>query len=339
MRFARVLKYAYALIYLSHMSSTVVAVLRGGPSREHDVSLKSGHAIVSNLPTGRFSTRDIYIDREGVWHERGIPTLPEKVLRGVDVVLLGLHGEYGEDGEVQKLLERFGVPYAGADSFASYVAMHKVLSKEKAREAGLLTPKYRFIEEGTDIDLVAREINRSFLQPVIVKPVKWGSSVGVSLVHGYAPLVESISSLMEQGAGGVLVEEVIRGTEATAGVIEGLRGEVLYGLPPVEIIPPEKDFFSYDAKYTGTTREICPARFPKATSDQLIQHSRTMHQALGLRHYSRSDFIVSPRGIYYLETNTLPGLTSESLLPKSLAAVGVSLPEFFTHLVTLALHK
>lgn len=317
----------------------MVAVLRGGPSREHDVSLKSGHAITSSLPREQFTARDIYIDREGVWHEKGIPVAPEKVLRGVDVVLLGLHGEYGEDGEVQKLLERFGVPYAGSDSFASYVAMHKVLAKEKAREAGLLTPKYRFIEPGTNVEDVAREINRSFSQPVIVKPVKWGSSVGVSLVYGYAPLVSSIEALLEQGAEGVLVEEVIRGVEATAGVVEGMRGEVLYALPPVEIIPPGKDFFTYDAKYTGTTKEVCPGNFTRAISDQLMEHARTMHTTLGLRHYSRSDFIVSSRGVYYLETNTLPGLTSESLFPKSLASVGITLPEFFSHLTELALRK
>ncbi len=316
-----------------------MAVLRGGPSREHEVSLKSGHTILSNLPKERFSARDIYIDKQGIWHERGIPTTPDRVLRGTDVALIGLHGEYGEDGEVQKLLEQFGVPYAGANSFASYVAMHKVLAKEKAREAGLLTPKYAYVENDSDIAAIAREVNRTFLQPVIVKPVRWGSSVGVSIVHGYAPLEAAVRTLMEEGAGGVLIEEVIKGTEATAGVVEGLRDEALYGLPPVEILPPEKDFFSYEAKYSGASRELCPGRFSKSVTDELITQARTMHQALGLRHYSRSDFIVSPKGIYYLETNTLPGLTSESLLPKSLASVGVTLPEFFTHLVDLALHK
>ncbi len=321
------------------MRGTVVAVLRGGPSREHEVSLKSGHTILSNLPTDRFTTRDIYIDKQGLWHERGMPTTPDRVLRGVDVVLLGLHGEYGEDGEVQKLLERFGVPFAGADSFGSYVAMHKVLSKERAREAGLLTPKYRYVEEGSDIAAIARDVNRTFLQPVIVKPVKWGSSVGVSIVHGYAPLEAAVRALMEEGAEGVLIEEVIKGTEATAGVVEGLRGEALYGLPPVEILPPEKDFFSYDAKYSGASREIVPGRFQRSVTDELIRQARVMHGALGLRHYSRSDFIVSPKGIYYLETNTLPGLTQESLLPKSLVSVGITLPDFFTHLADLALHK
>lgn len=321
------------------MRGVVAAVLRGGPSSEHEVSLKSGHTILKHLPSQLFTARDIYIDKQGLWHERGMPTTPDRVLRGTDVVILGLHGEYGEDGQVQRLLERFGVPYTGADAFASYVAMHKVMAKEKAKSIGLLTPKYRLVEEGENIVAAAQEINRGFLHPVIVKPVKWGSSVGVQIVHGYAPLVSAIEALLEQGSGGVLVEEVIKGSEATVGVVEGLRGETLYALPPVEIIPPTNDFFSYDAKYTGVSREICPARFSRPITDELMRQTRAIHDALGLRHYSRSDFMISPKGIYYLETNTLPGLTNESLFPKSLAAVGVSLPDFFTHIAGLALGK
>ncbi len=319
------------------MRGTVVGVLRGGPSKEHDVSLKTGHAIIANLPEERYTVRDIYIDKEGEWHERGRPTTPARALPSMDAVVIGLHGEYGEDGEVQKMLERFGVPYTGSDSFASYLAMHKVLAKERASEMGLLTPKYRFIERLEDAEAVAHDIIRSFHQPVIVKPLRWGSSVGISIVGGYQPVHMAIRSLLESGAGGVLVEELIRGTEATAGVVEDLRGEALYALPPIEIIPPEKDFFSYEAKYSGATREIVPGRFLKHVQAELMRAARVMHEALGLRHYSRSDFIVSPKGIYYLETNTLPGMTSESLLPKSLAAVGVSFPDFLSHLVDLAI--
>lgn len=322
------------------MRGTVVGVLRGGPSREHEVSLKSGHAILKHLPQDRFTARDIFIDKKGVWHERGVPMTPDRILRGVDVVIIGLHGEYGENGEVQRLLEQFGVPYTGSDSFSSSVAMHKVLAKERAKEMGVLTPRYVYIQPGMDVHAIANEINRTFPQPVVVKPVAWGSSVGVSLAHGFLPIEQSVRALLSEGAEGVLVEEMIRGTEATAGVIEGMRNETLYQLPPIEILPHESDdFFSYDAKYSGRTREICPGRFSKAVTEELMQKAKTMHEALGLRHYSRSDFIVSPRGIYFLETNTLPGLTDESLLPKSLAAVGISYSDFLSHLVDRALLK
>ncbi len=316
------------------MTGTVVGVLRGGPSREHEVSLLSGHAIISNLPRDRYTVRDIYIDKQGVWHERGKPSTPADILRTVDVVVVGLHGEYGEDGEVQRVLEQHGIPYTGADSFSSYVAMHKAMAKERAKEAGLKTAKYLLIEQDSDPDAVAYEIVRTFHQPVVVKPVKWGSSVGIKIVGGYAPVQAALHELLKETE--VLIEEYVRGTEATAGVVEGLRGESLYALPPIEIVPPRNDFFSYDAKYSGKTQEICPGRFSKEIADELMENAQRMHHALNLRHYSRSDFIVSPNGIYYLETNTLPGLTKESLLPKSLAAVGVSFPDFLHHLVELA---
>ncbi|MGD0328237.1 MAG: D-alanine--D-alanine ligase [Minisyncoccia bacterium] len=318
---------------------TIVGVLRGGPSREHEISLKSGAAILANLPEERFVARDIYINKDGAWHDRGKPISPERVLRQVDVVLIGLHGEYGEDGEVQKLLERFGVPYAGADSFGSYLAMHKLMAKMRAKEVGLLTPEFYYVENVANSEDIAREIIRNFHQPVVVKPIGWGSSVGVSIVGGYASVLAAIEQLFTDGAPRVLVEEYIRGKEATAGVVERLRGEALYALPAIEIIPPEDDFFSYDAKYSGGTREICPGNFSRVATEELRLAAKAMHRALGLRHYSRSDFIVAPKGVYYLETNTLPGLTTESLLPKSLVAVGVSFPDFLSHLVNLAFER
>ena len=320
------------------MHGTVVGVLRGGPSREHDISLLSGHAVVSNLPRDRFTVRDIYIDKKGVWNERGKPSTPADILRSLDVVVIALHGEYGEDGEVQKLLEKFNVPYTGSDSLASYFAMHKVLAKERAKQVGIKTPKYTFVEQGQDPAAIAYDITRTFGQPVVVKPVGWGSSVGISIVSGYAPIHRAITQLLPE-TGGVLVEEYIRGIEATVGVVEGLRDEELYVLPSIEIVPPRGDFFSYESKYNGKSTEICPGRFSRKISEELQAAARTMHTALDLRHYSRSDFMVAPSGIYYLETNTLPGLTKESLFPKSLHAVGVPFPDFLTHIVELAMNK
>ncbi len=318
---------------------TIVGVLRGGPSREHDVSLRTGAAILANLPEERFATRDIYIDRQGQWHDRGRAIAPERVLRQLDVALIGLHGTYGEDGEVQKLLERFGVPYGGSDPFASYLATHKLMSKVRAQEAGLLTPAFRHVESAEDSEAVAHEITREFSQPVVVKPVRGGSSIGVSVVGGYAPILSALNELFSSGVSGALVEEYIRGREATVGVVEGLRGEALYTPPAVEITPSEGDFFSYDAKYSGGAREKCPGNFSRVDSEELQRAARVMHRDLGLRHYSRSDFIVAPKGIYYLETNSLPGLSAESSLPRALAAVGVSLPDFVSHLANLALMR
>lgn len=321
------------------MQGTVVGVLRGGPSKEHEVSLKTGAAILNNFASPRYTTRDIYIDKTGQWYDLGKASSPERVLPALDVAVIGLHGEFGEDGGVQRLLEQHGVPYTGADSFASFLAMHKVLSKEKARDAGLLVPEYRLIEEASTAPEVVAEVIRSFSQPVVVKPVAWGSSVGVSIVGGYAPTLAAVERLFAEGARSVLIEEHIRGVEATIGVIERMRGDELYTLPAVEIIPPSDDFFSYAAKYSGASREIVPGRFTRKAAQELARSAQAAHKSLGLRHYSRSDFIVSSKGIYYLETNTLPGLTGQSLFPQSLAAVGIPMPDFLTHLVNLALSR
>ncbi|MBI5405790.1 hypothetical protein HY972_02020 [Candidatus Kaiserbacteria bacterium] len=318
---------------------TVVGVLRGGPSREHEVSLRSGAAMLANLPEERYAPRDIYIDKNGQWHDRGRPAAPERVLRQIDVVLLPLHGEYGESGEVQNLLERFGVPYVGADAFGCHQAMHKIIAKTHAREVGLLTPDFRFVERPKDSEEVARDIIRNFHQPVVVKPVGWGSSVGVSIVGGYAPVLSAIEQLFAAGAESVFVEERIKGREATVGVVENLRGEALYSLPTIEIIPPpEAGFFAAHVKYSGETREICPGRFTRVETEELQRIAKVMHRTLRQRHYSRTDCIVTPKGIYFLETNSAAavGLTPQSLLPKSLAAVGVPFPDFLSHLVNLA---
>lgn len=319
------------------MHGTVVGILRGGPSREHEVSLATGHAIMSSLPRERYTVRDIFIDREGNWHERGLRTTPGRALSNMDVAVIALHGEYGEDGEVQKVLERFGIPYTGSDSFASFEAMHKVLAKEKAKSAGINVPRYEFIERVEDAEPVIREIIRTYPQPVIVKPSRWGSSVGVSAPAGYQPVHQAVTGLLAEGAHGAIVEEFIRGTEASVGIVENMRGEDLYALPAVEIVPPaDEPFFTYDAKYSGASQELAPGRFSKPVMAELQDYAKRMHRELGLRHYSRSDFIVSPKGIYFLETNTLPGLTADSLFPKALASVGIGFTDFLDHLITLA---
>ncbi|MEK7100153.1 MAG: hypothetical protein AAB883_03385, partial [Patescibacteria group bacterium] len=242
----------------------------------------------------------------------------------------------GQDGKVQQILERYGVPYTGADPWAAHLSAHKLMAKEVVARAGILTPKYRYIESLEGIEDVIHEVTRSFAQPVVVKPVDSGSSVGVSLSGGYAQIYNAVVALLAEGTKGVLIEERIRGTEATVGIVDGLRGEEFYALPPIEIIPASSaDFFSYDAKYSGASREICPGNFAPQVRDALMEAARTAHRELGLRHYSRSDFMVSPRGIYYLETNNAAavGMTTESLFPKALASVGVTLPDFLAHIV------
>ncbi len=320
---------------------TTVAVLRGGASNEHAISLLSGKNVLTNLEREPYRALDIFIDKKGVWHVRGIPMSPERALTGVDVVFNTLHGAAGEDGTLQKMLDRFGVSYTGAGAYASVLAMNKALTKEVLAKHNIKMPKHALLGVSADVEREAKEIFRKFSPPVIVKPVASGSSVGVTLAKTFDEFWEGVKKAFEHGTQ-VVVEEYIQGKEATAGVVSGLRGQKHYKLLPIEIIPPESaDFFDYEVKYNGTTIERVPGNFTRAESEELERVAALAHEALNLGDYSRSDFIVSPRGVYFLEVNSAAavGLTSESLLPKSLAAAGISLNEFLDHVITFALER
>ena len=319
----------------------VVGVLRGGPSHEYDTSLVTGNVLLSHLLPERYTPRDIFIDKTGAWHVAGKAMSPTCILEIVDVVLVGLHGEYGEDGEVQKILERHGVPYSGSNSFASFLAMHKVFAKKYAGENNIHTPRYVLIESPDDISDSVVTAVRSFIPPIVVKPVRWGSSVGVSLSTGYPHVCEAVTALFDEGAQNVLLEEYVRGREIAVGVIENFRGKELYALPVAEITATHgEEFLSSDVKKNDEGIKIsCPASFSKSQKEELLQSAMAMHRSLGLRHYSRSDFIVTPHHVYYIETNSLPGLTEKSIFPAMLEAVGESQSNFTEHLINLALRR
>lgn len=316
----------------------VVGVLRGGASREYEVSLKTGASVLSALNRDTYEPRDIFIDREGVWHVHGVAQHPERALAGVDVVFNAMHGEYGEDGQVQRILDSLGVPYVGSDAFASALAFNKQHTKDAAKKLGVKVAHGLVLEPAGEgqIETLAHRLFRSFPHPAIVKPVVGGSSVGMHLAHTYHELEHALRRAAEHGTK-ILIEEYIPGCEATVGVVDHFRGERAYALMPVEIIPPpHKPFFDYEAKYSGESIERVPSHFDEPTKAELERLARIVHEGLNLRHYSRSDFIVSKRGIYFLEVNTLPGLTEQSLLPKALAAGGSSLSHFIDHVLTLA---
>ena len=323
--------------YNPFMSKKRVGVLRGGPSTEYEVSLKTGKSVMDNL-ADRYDVLDIFIDKDGVWHYLGTPITPDKVFKKVDVIFNALHGAYGEDGTVQKLLDTFGIPYTGSTALASAVGMNKVLSKKIFKNNNLKTPLHTTLSNIDNLEAEIVKLFKSFPMPAVVKPVSGGSSVGTAIAKTLADLEVTVTDALKYGKV-ALIEEYITGREATCGVVDNFRNEQVYALLPVEIRKPsDSAFFDYKAKYSGQSEEICPGNFT-AEEKKIIQNMACeAHQALGLRHYSRSDFIIHPkRGIYILETNTLPGLTGESLLPKSLNAIGCSLPDFLDHLIQLAL--
>jgi D-alanine-D-alanine ligase len=285
--------------------------------------------------------RDILIDKSGRWHIDGVEFPLSDLHSKIDVAVVGLHGAYGEDGKVQSILTSHGIPFTGSDTVGSAVSMNKALTKSLFLTHGVKTPIAKEIQSKSirshGSDIVAH-LFRSFLLPAVVKPTRAGSSVGVSIVRNYADLEQALLSAAEHGDS-VLIEEFIPGVEATCGVIEHWRGHELYALPPVEIRPAGQ-FFDYESKYSGGSREIVPSTFSPAVKAELEAKAKQIHQILNLKHYSRSDFIVHPkRGIYALEVNTLPGLTDESLFPKSLRAVGSDVKEFVKHIVDLAMRR
>jgi D-alanine-D-alanine ligase len=321
------------------MSKKRVGVLRGGPSSEYEVSLKSGKSVIDCL-SDKYEVLDIFISKEGIWHFLGLPIEPKNVFKKVDVIFNALHGAYGEDGTVQKLLEYYNIPYTGSTALASAIGMNKVLSKHVYKNNNLKTPLHVIITKENNQLTEIIKIFKSFPIPAVVKPVSGGSSVGTAIAKTLAELESAITDALNY-SDQALIEEYIAGKEATCGVVDNFRNETIYSLLPIEIRKPTNSaFFDYNAKYCGKSEEICPGNFTTIEKEIIQKMTIEAHKALGLRHYSRSDFIIHPkRGIYILETNTLPGLTSESLLPKSLQAIGCTLTDFLDHLIKLALEK
>lgn len=323
------------------MSKVRVLVLRGGPSEEYDVSLRTGESVLQALDTTLYEPIDVVITRGGEWLHNGRVRDAHVVIHSSDVVFNALHGSYGEDGQVQRLLEREGVPFTGSRSYPSAIAMNKAITKDKLRECGVLFARHMVVGRSAlhAREAMAHSIVELFGPKCIVKPVNGGSSIGTERAnneHELALVLSRILSIYEQ----VLVEEFIEGREATCGVIENFREEAIYALPTIEIVPPaHAGFFSSGVKYTGESEEICPSRFSRSEKDHIEQAAKRVHETLELSQYSRSDFIVSPHGVYFLEVNTLPGMTAESLFPKALQAVGVKYSDFIEHVLTLALSR
>lgn len=303
-----------------------VGVLRGGPSDEYDVSIKTGATILANLPE-EYEPIDIFISKEGTWHTSGLQKDPYKILKAIDVAVNALHGAYGEDGTVQKLLEHFNIPYTGSDSMASALGMNKIMSKNVFEKYGIKTPQYILIEKNEE-DAIKKEmiekINEAIPFPLIIKPISSGSSLGISFVNETSQIKEALKNSFKHSPK-LLVEEFIKGKEATCGVIEGFRGAPIYSLLPVEVV---------DSKYK------IPGNFREDEKKQIAETAILIHKALGLRHYSRSDFILhSRRGLFCLEVNTLPELSHRSSFVKSLEAVGGNIKEFLGHLLSQTLGR
>ena len=337
-----------------------ITVLMGGTSAERDVSLASGLRIAQalrsrgHLVTTVDTARGILSagDEGALLSGQVMKTAPPDVqaltrmdaempatLRSMpptDVVFLALHGGQGEDGTLQALLDLTRVPYTGSGHLASAMAMDKDLSKRLFQGAGVPTPDWLMCPKGwkrwspSERKAFLAEVEQRFGLPVIVKPSKQGSTVGLSLVRDTGALAPAIDEAF-QFDDEVMVEEFIAGRELTVGIL----GDI--ALPVGEIIPVH-EIYDYECKYTaGMAREIFPAELDAKQTAEIQRLALLAFNALKLRGYARIDFRMSPRGGFFcLEANTLPGMTELSLIPQAAAAAGISFPELCERIVQLA---
>jgi D-alanine-D-alanine ligase len=307
------------------MAKLNLALLAGGISSERDVSIESGRQVYAALDKDKYE-----ITRYDP--KTDLLQLVADAAK-IDVALIILHGPYGEDGTVQGLLELLGIPYQGAGVMSSAVAMNKLASKQLYEHAGLPVPDYMVL---TKKDAAAADtcVARCGL-PLVVKPVSAGSSVGISIVKTKDQLADALE-LAWTHDDTVLVEAFIEGVELTVGVIGNDKPEAL---PVIEIIPDKTHaFFDYEAKYVaGVSQEICPARIDEALSTQAQAYAQMAHSTLFCIGYSRTDMILRGRDLFILETNTIPGMTPNSLLPKAAQTAGISFTKLLDRLITLGL--
>ena len=327
-----------------------VAVLMGGRSSEHEISLASARSVLASLDPARYETTTVEIARDGRWQlgagsggELGagtsaaetlpVPTrasVPE-TLADVDVVLPVLHGPFGEDGTVQGLLELADVPYVGAGVAASAVCMDKDLFKAVLRDRGIPVARHHVLRLGD-------EVSNPFGYPVFVKPARLGSSVGISKVASDAELAEAVA-LARRHDEKVLVEEFVAGAEVECGVLGNLRPPPLASV--VGEIVPHADWYDYAAKYDeGGSDIVIPARIPDDVAERVQALAVDTFVATECEGMARVDFFVRPDGdVVVNELNTIPGFTATSVYARLFEASGIPYGELLSRLIDLALER
>jgi D-alanine-D-alanine ligase len=310
-----------------------VAVLQGGRSGEHEVSLRSARSIMEAMDASRYEVVPFTIDKEGRWSPR--PILPEPGSNpGIDVVFPALHGTFGEDGTVQGLLELAGLPYIGAGVLSSSLSMDKELMKRVCRERGLPVVEYAALSRA---NLDTAELCRQFGFPMFVKPANLGSSVGISKAHDCAEL-EAALQLAAQFDRKIIVERAIIGQELECAV---LGNDAPVASLPCEILP-SREFYDYEDKYLLDQAKVeLPARIPAAKTDELRRLAVECYRAVECSGMARVDFLLESASgrLYINEINTIPGFTSISMYPKMWEHSGLPMPKLIDRLIELALER
>ena len=307
-------------------SSISVALLAGGASGERDISLASGVGAREALEEAGFHVTmlDPVVKND----------LVRLITEDFDVAFICLHGRYGEDGTIQGMLDLLGIPYIGSGVWSSAIAIDKARSKLFYQKNGINTPQSMLLKRGDAVDVNA--IVNTVGVPCVVKPASAGSALGVHILTDRADIADAVESVFTIDCEAI-IETYIKGTELTVSVIGNKEP---FSLPIIEIVP-KNEFYDFESKYApGGSQHICPARLSDEQTKKVQEIAVAAHKALGCRGVSRTDIIMDGNGVcWVLETNTLPGMTSTSLLPDAARVAGYSFSELCTMLIQLAFEK
>lgn len=306
-----------------------VLVLMGGVSTEREVSLRSGAAVANALKEAGYTVQTLDIKNENVFEIANIKP---------DVAFLALHGEKGEDGCIQGLLEWMGIPYTGPGVASSAVCMDKNLTKKILKQSGITTPDFMEYEihEKKSLESLKEDVKSNLGFPVVVKSPCQGSSIGVVMVNKEEQLIPAVEECLKYGDK-VLFEQFIDGTEVTVPI---MGNDELTVLPIIEI-ESENEFYDYESKYTqGMCRHIIPARIDEETWEDVEEMAKKAYRAARCKGLSRVDFIIDKSGVpNVIEINTLPGMTEMSLFPDAARYAGIDFPALVDKIVKYALEN
>ncbi len=312
-----------------------VGILRGGVSPEYSISLKTGANVQCALHDAGLEAVDMLLDKEGVLHIKGIPTDLDSAKDHVDVVWNALHGHFGEDGQVQALLDQYGIPYTGAESESAQRAYNKQAAKEEVAALGINTPVSILIipEGGESVSEVSQRIYKTMAPPWVLKPLSGGGSVRTFFAFTPLELSQFVDECISN-AEPFIAEQYIYGREAAVGVIDGFRDEAQYVLPVVEVQSASRGTLEHAVRNGDEDYARLHGGFTAGERGVLAELAKKLHVHFGAKDYSQAEFIVDNRGKpWFIELDTHPHLTKNAPFLIALESVGATLQEFVKNII------